>query len=128
MELKPCPFCGCLLERRERKTYGGRTEVAYIHPENNCIILKWKIETPADVEMWNRRVSEAVYLPEKFSKNAKLLDVRMKAADAIEDLTAQLDQAVEYLRDNANALEELNYKYQKALSDLAKQAAPTEEG
>ena len=28
----------------------------------------------------------------------------------------------------ADVIEELNYKYQKALSDLAKQAAPTEEG
>lgn len=29
---------------------------------------------------------QAVYLPEKFSKNAELLDVLMKAADAIEEL------------------------------------------
>lgn len=55
VELKPCPFCGCDLERRERKTQGGKTEFAYIHPENHCIILKWKIVTDADVEMWNRR-------------------------------------------------------------------------
>ena len=56
MELKPCPFCGCNLERRERKTHGGRKETAFIHPENGCIILKWKIETDADIAMWNRRV------------------------------------------------------------------------
>ena len=55
MELKPCPFCGELLERRERKTYGGRTEVAFIHPENGCIILRWKIVTENDMELWNRR-------------------------------------------------------------------------
>ena len=30
----------------------------------------------------------AVYLPEKLSKNAELLDVLMKAADAIEELAA----------------------------------------
>ena len=33
----------------------------------------------------------AVYLPEKLSKNAELLDVLMKAADAIEELSSQLD-------------------------------------
>ena len=39
---------------------------------------------------------EAVYLPEKFSKNAELLDVLMKAADAIEELEKQLDEETEY--------------------------------
>lgn len=38
-------------------------------------------------ELISRLRSEAVYLPEKFSKNAELLDVLMKAADAIEDLS-----------------------------------------
>ena len=37
-------------------------------------------------ELVKRLRSEAVYLPEKFSKNAELLDVLMKAADAIEEL------------------------------------------
>ena len=37
-------------------------------------------------EQVKRLRSEAVYLPEKFSKNAELLDVLMKAADAIEKL------------------------------------------
>lgn len=58
LELKPCPFCGCKLERRERKTYGGRTEVSYFHPENNCIILKSRIETRTDAAMWNRRAND----------------------------------------------------------------------
>lgn len=55
MELKPCPFCGSDLERREGKTYGGRKKIVYIHPENHCIILKSIIETEADAAMWNRR-------------------------------------------------------------------------
>ena len=38
-------------------------------------------------ELVKRLRSEAVYLPEKFSKNAELLDVLMKAADAIEKLS-----------------------------------------
>lgn len=38
-------------------------------------------------ELVKRIHSQAVYLPEKFSKNAELLDVLMKAADAIERLT-----------------------------------------
>ena len=38
-------------------------------------------------ELIKRIHRQAVYLPEKFSKNAELLDVLMKAADAIEKLT-----------------------------------------
>ena len=38
-------------------------------------------------DLVKRLRSEAVYLPEKFSKNAELLDVLMKAADAIEELS-----------------------------------------
>lgn len=60
MELKPCPFCGKELERRERIAPGGRKETAYIHPENHCIILKWKIETEADAAMWNRRTNDEI--------------------------------------------------------------------
>ena len=41
-------------------------------------------------DLVKRLRSEAVYLPEKFSKNAELLDVLMKAADAIEELQATL--------------------------------------
>ncbi len=37
-------------------------------------------------ELVKRLRAQAVYLPEKFSKNAELLDVLMKAADAIEEL------------------------------------------
>lgn len=39
-------------------------------------------------ELVKRLHKQAVYLPEKFSKNAELLDVLMKAADAIEELAA----------------------------------------
>lgn len=42
-------------------------------------------------ELVKRLRSEAVYLPEKFSKNAELLDVLMKAADAIEEVTAMAE-------------------------------------
>lgn len=37
-------------------------------------------------DLVKRLRAQAVYLPEKFSKNAELLDVLMKAADAIEEL------------------------------------------
>ena len=47
-------------------------------------------------ELVKRLRREAVYLPEKFSKNAELLDVLMKAADAIEELEKQLDEETEY--------------------------------
>ena len=38
-------------------------------------------------ELVKRLRAQAVYLPEKFSRNAELLDVLMKAADAIEELS-----------------------------------------
>ena len=40
-------------------------------------------------ELVKRLRAQAVYLPEKFSKNAELLDVLMKAADAIEELSRE---------------------------------------
>ena len=40
-------------------------------------------------ELVKRIHRQAVYLPEKFSKNAELLDVLMKAADAIEELSRE---------------------------------------
>ena len=54
-------------------------------------------------ELVKRLRSEAVYLPEKFSKNAELLDVLMKAADAIEEL----QKAVLRLEDESGILDEL---------------------
>ena len=42
-------------------------------------------------ELVKRLHEQAVYLPEKFSKNAELLDVLMKAADAIEALSAAVE-------------------------------------
>ena len=42
-------------------------------------------------DLVKRLRAQAVYLPEKFSKNAELLDVLMKAADAIEELSRDLD-------------------------------------
>lgn len=51
-------------------------------------------------ELIKRLRSEAIYLPEKFSKNAELLDVLMKAADAIEDLIAALTASNEVIAKN----------------------------
>jgi len=58
-ELKPCPFCGCFLEERHlRKRYSRylESDASYIHPDNGCIILKWRITTDAEIDAWNRRV------------------------------------------------------------------------
>lgn len=44
-------------------------------------------------ELVKRIHEQAVDLPEKFSKNAELLDVLMKAADAIEELTGFVQEA-----------------------------------
>lgn len=54
-------------------------------------------------ELVKRLRAQAVYLPEKFSKNAELLDVLMKAADAIEEL----QKAVMRLEDESGILDEL---------------------
>ena len=54
-------------------------------------------------ELIKRLREQAVYLPEKFSKNAELLDVLMKAADAIEEL----QKAVMRLEDESGILDEL---------------------
>lgn len=51
-------------------------------------------------ELVKRIRKQAIYLPEKFSKNAELLDVLMKAADAIEKLDnwwAQADKLIKML-------------------------------
>ena len=57
-ELKPCPFCGARLERREMNKRYCRyeNEVSYIHPDNGCVILKWRISTPEEFRQWNERV------------------------------------------------------------------------
>ena len=57
-ELKSCPFCGANPERQERTLPGGKKEVAFIHPENGCIILQWKIVDEVDMQKWNRRVND----------------------------------------------------------------------
>lgn len=51
-------------------------------------------------ELVKRLRAQAVYLPEKFSKNAELLDVLMKAADAIEDLITALTASNEVIVKN----------------------------
>lgn len=42
-------------------------------------------------ELVKRIHRQAVYLPEKFSKNAELFDVLMKSVDAIEELSKYAD-------------------------------------
>ena len=53
-------------------------------------------------ELVKRLRAQAVYLPEKFSKNAELLDALMKAADAIEELTADCDMYRKCMTDEHN--------------------------
>ena len=55
MMLKPCPFCGAALERREGGRY-ARCEIAYVHPDNGCVFLKWRLSKDSEFEAWNRRV------------------------------------------------------------------------
>lgn len=43
-------------------------------------------------ELVKRLKAQAIYLPEKFGKNAELLDVLMKAADTIEELSATISK------------------------------------
>lgn len=53
MELKPCPFCGCSLERCTRKER-GQEQTVYFHPDNGCIFLSWRIDG-TNMFAWNRR-------------------------------------------------------------------------
>lgn len=62
--------------------------------------------------------SEAVYLPEKFSKNAELLDALMKAADAIEELSAKVE-SLQFFADNISKLPDCNTCLKKNLCEFA---------
>ena len=57
MELKPCPFCGCRLERRTSRKQFGLEKTVYMHPENGCVFLDWLIDG-TNMFGWNRRVGE----------------------------------------------------------------------
>ncbi len=56
MELKPCPFCGCHLERQTGKRY-GQEKVVYMHPDNGCVFLAWYIDG-TNMFAWQSRVGE----------------------------------------------------------------------
>lgn len=64
VELKRCPFCGKMLERKHiRKTKYGKGYDYYQHPDNECILAHIDDALPLtvfdnDVDDWNRRVSE----------------------------------------------------------------------
>ena len=61
-ELKPCPFCGKMLERKHvRKTKSRNGYDYYMHPDNECILADVDDGFPLtvfdnnDVDDWNRR-------------------------------------------------------------------------
>lgn len=68
-------------------------------------------------ELVKRLRAQAVYLPEKFSKNAELLDVLMKAADAIEELTAKVE-SLQFFADNISKLPDCNTCLKKNLCEF----------
>ena len=62
---KPCPFCGCALEKKEthykfRATYSDEEyrefawDVRYDHPKNDCILAPYYIRQ-SQIKDWNRR-------------------------------------------------------------------------
>lgn len=53
-ELKPCPFCGCKLEKQEYFPLRYR----YRHTENGCFLQKMCIYTKGEIKAWNRRVDD----------------------------------------------------------------------
>ena len=61
VELKPCPFCGKMLERKHvRKTKSRNGYDYYMHPDNECILADVDDGLPFtvfddDVDDWNRR-------------------------------------------------------------------------
>ena len=69
----------------------------------------------------------AVYLPEKFSKNAETLDVLMKAADAIEELTAYVRQIEELRKDGYYLQKTKMMTYGQAIMTMPLPQPPKEE-
>lgn len=55
-ELKPCPFCGELLIKREGRERGGEYYIYYDHPYNDCVLENISVED-YQVKLWNRRVN-----------------------------------------------------------------------
>ena len=53
-ELKPCPFCGCKLEKQEYIPLCYR----YKHQENGCLLERMCIYSKNEIKAWNRRVDD----------------------------------------------------------------------
>lgn len=58
MELKPCPFCGEHLIKKEGRERGGDYYIYYDHPFNDCVLENLSIED-YEAEAWNRRADNA---------------------------------------------------------------------
>ena len=59
-DLKPCPFCGAMLEYEERVAIlapGQPTWRMYAHPAGKCILSGMEVPKE-DHEAWNRRAEE----------------------------------------------------------------------
>ena len=60
-ELKPCPFCGCHLERRtDLRTFGYadliRGAAIFFHPYTDCFLDGFTLNIN-DIKQWNRRTN-----------------------------------------------------------------------
>jgi len=87
MELKPCPFCGGILERCDDSPIYGQSAM---HPEADCLFSNNLLFHKDIVSMWNKRNgidalrAEIAKLTEN---NAKLEKAVEKAAHYINDIT-----------------------------------------
>lgn len=66
IKLKPCPFCGCELERREDNWIvrpGLRVkEIVHVHPKRRCILdyHRYRFDlNPEKIDQWNRRAGDS---------------------------------------------------------------------
>lgn len=60
-DLKPCPFCGCHLERRTDMRAFGYNELIYggaifFHPYTDCFLDGFVINI-GDIKQWERRAN-----------------------------------------------------------------------
>lgn len=62
-ELKPCPFCGCHLERRTDMREFGYNELIYgaaifCHPYTDCFLDDFVLASIKDIKQWERRAEQ----------------------------------------------------------------------
>lgn len=55
MELKPCPFCGAELVKKQWPRPDGDTMTYYWHPEIGCLLDWLEVGDEQEAAMWNRR-------------------------------------------------------------------------